>query len=117
MPSLSMRTGGSRGSGLAPEVIRPPGGDPAPRAIPAAPTALPTLTVPCAAYFLLDKFGAPGVVAGVAAGAGLSLAAAKVGKEKTKSEQELRSLRKKQEAVLNELASNLPIWKLCKHGS
>ena len=70
------------------------------------------LTVPCAAYFLLDKFGAPGVVAGAVAGAGLSLAAAKVGKEKTKSEQELRSLRKKQEAVLNELASNLPIWKL-----
>ena len=32
----------------------------------------------------------------------------------TKSEQELRSLRKKQEAVLNELASNLPIWKLCE---
>ena len=32
--------------------------------------------------------------------------------QKTTSEQKLRTLRKKQEGVLNEFAANLPIWKL-----
>ena len=42
----------------------------------------------------------------------ISTLAARVGKQKTVAEQRLRALRKKQEGLLNELASNLPVWKL-----
>eukprot|EP01043_Picozoa_sp_COSAG02_P009580 COSAG02_NODE_327_length_24561_cov_92.867754_19_plen_797_part_00 len=77
-----------------------------------AKVVLEVATLPIGFFFLWRLFGIAAIGASAAIGAGVLGLVAKVGNQKTKTEQKLRSLRKKQEAVLNELASNLPIWKL-----
>lgn len=77
-----------------------------------AKVLLEVATLPVGFFFLWRLFGFAAIAASAAIGAAVIALVAKVGDQKTKSEQKLRSLRKKQEAVLNELASNLPIWKL-----
>ena len=48
----------------------------------------------------------------IGANVGISALSAKVGAQKTVSEEKLRHLRKKQEGILHDLSANLPIWKL-----
>jgi ABC-type multidrug transport system fused ATPase/permease subunit len=77
-----------------------------------AKVVLEVATLPIGFFFLQRLFGFAAIGASVVIGGGVIALASKVGDQKTKSEQKLRSLRKKQEAILNELAANLPIWKL-----
>jgi hypothetical protein len=71
-------------------------------------------TLPAGYYFLHRLFGLPAVVVSIGANVGISAVAARVTTQKTVSERKLRELRKKQEGVLNDLATNLPIWKFCE---
>eukprot|EP01052_Picozoa_sp_SAG31_P004096 SAG31_NODE_166_length_21670_cov_22.507719_14_plen_412_part_00 len=69
-------------------------------------------TLPVGFYFLYRLFGAPAVAVSIAVAVGITFVTSKVGSQKTISDQRLRELRKKQEAVLKEFAADLPIWKL-----
>lgn len=77
-----------------------------------AKVLLEVATLPLGYFFLYRLFGPAAIAVSIAANVGISAIAAKVGTKKTKTEQKLRELRKKQEGILNELAANLPIWKL-----
>ena len=69
-------------------------------------------TLPLGYFFLYRLFGLPAIAVSIGANVGISSLSAKVGKQKSISEEKLRDLRKKQEGVLHDLSANLPIWKL-----
>lgn len=69
-------------------------------------------TLPLGYFFLYRLFGLPAIAVSIGANVGISALSAKVGRQKTISEEKLRDLRKKQEGILHDLSSNLPIWKL-----
>ncbi len=69
-------------------------------------------TLPIGYFFLYRLFGLPAIVVSIGANVGISALSAKVGNQKTISEEKLRDLRKKQESILHDLSANLPIWKL-----
>jgi ABC-type multidrug transport system fused ATPase/permease subunit len=63
-------------------------------------------------YYLYKLFGVPAVAVSIMANVGITALTARVSAQKTKAEQKRRALLKKQEDQLNQLASNLPIWRL-----
>ena len=71
-----------------------------------AKVLLEAASLPAGFFMLYQLFGVAAIGASIGVGAGLLALTAKIGNLKTKTEQELRSQRKKQEAVLNELASD-----------
>eukprot|EP01052_Picozoa_sp_SAG31_P009029 SAG31_NODE_467_length_15267_cov_13.792919_5_plen_364_part_00 len=68
-------------------------------------------------FFLYRLYGVSAIAVSLVANAGISALAARVGKQKTVAVQKVRVKLKQQEALLNELAANLPIWRLYGWGN
>ena len=72
-------------------------------------------SLPLGYFFFYRLFGIPAVLVSIGANVAVTALTARVITQKTVSEAKLRALQKQQEGILNELASNLPIWKLCEN--
>ena len=69
-------------------------------------------SLPLGYFFLYRLFGLPAIAVSIGSNVAITALTAKVVTQKTVSETKLRELSKQQEGILNELAANLPIWKL-----
>ena len=68
-------------------------------------------SMPLGYFFLYRLYGLPAVAVSIIANAAITALTARVTTQKSRSQATLRELSKQQEAVLHELAANLPIWK------
>ena len=68
-------------------------------------------SMPLGYFFLYRLYGIPAIGVSIIANVAITALTARMTTQKSRSQAKLRELSKQQEAVLHELAGNLPIWK------